>query len=229
MKGCSPHRDVSVYTQRHMSFEKALREMIRVELATQLRPLQKSIAILEKGLGQLGHLRAMTAKLAPLAASQGVKLALASARGGGKAAGKAVTKAAPVKAAPVKAAPVKAETGKAPASPARSAGKGAAAAVAAAAPSGACAIAGCKRPSRSKGYCSAHYQKLRLLIRTNRRPADWVDNAAPQSAKDVKLPRGRAAAQERQAAEPRQEEPKDPPKPKAWVRKKGAPGLVSLH
>jgi hypothetical protein len=87
-------------------------------------------------------------------------------------------------------------------------------------------VSGCKRPSRSKGYCSAHYQKLRLLIRTNRRPADWVDDAPPQSAREVKLPRGRAAAKERQ---PEPAAPREPPKPKAWVRKKGGAGMVSLH
>jgi hypothetical protein len=85
---------------------------------------------------------------------------------------------------------------------------------------------GCKRPARSKGYCSAHYQKLRLLVRTHRRPADWVDDAPPQSARDVKLPRGRAAAREKQ---PEPATPKEPPKPKAWVRKKGGSGMVSLH
>ncbi|SEK90144.1 hypothetical protein SAMN05444354_10323 [Stigmatella aurantiaca] len=226
-----------MYTQRHMSFEKALREMIRVELTTQLRPLQKSIASLEKGLGHLERLRSMTARLAPLAASQGLKLPLPLARGAGKpAAGKAApvkaapakaapAKAAPAKSTPAKSAPAKAEPTKAPAGAARSSGKGASAA---AASSGACAVIGCKRPSRSKGYCSAHYQKLRLLIRTDRRPSDWGDNAPPQSAKDVKLPRGRAAAQERQA-EPQQEELKEPPKPKAWVRKKGAQGMISLN
>jgi hypothetical protein len=85
---------------------------------------------------------------------------------------------------------------------------------------------GCKRPARSKGYCSAHYQKLRLLIRTNRRPADWVDDAKPQSARDLKLPRGRAAARER---EPEPVVPKEPPKPKAWVRRKGSAEKVSLN
>ncbi len=58
---------------------------------------------------------------------------------------------------------------------------------------GACAIIGCKRPSRTKGYCSAHYQKLRMLTRSNRRPADWKDYAPPQSVTDLVLPRGRAA------------------------------------
>ncbi len=58
----------------------------------------------------------------------------------------------------------------------------------------ACAVIGCKRPSRSKGYCAAHYQKQRMLTKTHRLPADWVDGAAPQSVKDIVLPRGRAGA-----------------------------------
>jgi len=58
---------------------------------------------------------------------------------------------------------------------------------------GACAIIGCKRPSRTKGYCSAHYQKLRMLSRSNRRPNEWKDYAPAQSVTDLVLPRGRAA------------------------------------
>lgn len=58
----------------------------------------------------------------------------------------------------------------------------------------ACAVIGCKRPVRSKGYCAAHYQKQRMLERTNRLPADWKDDAPPHSVKDVVLPRGRAGA-----------------------------------
>jgi hypothetical protein len=57
-----------------------------------------------------------------------------------------------------------------------------------------CALIGCKRPARSKGYCAAHYQKLRALQRTGRLPADWKDFAAPNSVKDLVLPRGRAGA-----------------------------------
>jgi len=57
-----------------------------------------------------------------------------------------------------------------------------------------CALQGCKRPARSKGYCAAHYQKFRMLARTHRLPSDWVDHAAPGSVKDVVLPRGRAGA-----------------------------------
>jgi hypothetical protein len=57
-----------------------------------------------------------------------------------------------------------------------------------------CALIGCKRPARSKGYCAAHYQKYRSLDRTGRLPGDWKDFAPPNSVKDVILPRGRAGA-----------------------------------
>lgn len=57
-----------------------------------------------------------------------------------------------------------------------------------------CAVIGCARPARAKGYCAAHYQKYRNLEKTGRLPADWVADAAPQSANDVVLPRGRAGA-----------------------------------
>ncbi len=57
-----------------------------------------------------------------------------------------------------------------------------------------CALIGCKRPARSKGYCAAHYQKYRSLDRTGRLPSDWRDFAPPNSVKDVILPRGRAGA-----------------------------------
>ena len=58
-----------------------------------------------------------------------------------------------------------------------------------------CAVKGCGRAQRSKGYCAAHYQKFRLLERTGRLPADWVADAPPNSVKNIKLPRGRAGAQ----------------------------------
>jgi hypothetical protein len=58
----------------------------------------------------------------------------------------------------------------------------------------ACALIGCRRPARSKGYCAAHYQKYRALDRTGRLPADWKDFAPPNSVKDIVLPRGRAGA-----------------------------------
>jgi hypothetical protein len=58
----------------------------------------------------------------------------------------------------------------------------------------ACAVKGCGKKIRSKGYCAAHYQKFRMLEKTNRLPADWVPDAPPNSVKNIKLPRGRAGA-----------------------------------
>jgi hypothetical protein len=57
-----------------------------------------------------------------------------------------------------------------------------------------CALIGCKKTARSKGYCGAHYQKLRNLAKTNRLPSDWKEYAEPNSVQDIVLPRGRAAA-----------------------------------
>lgn len=62
-----------------------------------------------------------------------------------------------------------------------------------------CGIKGCMRPPRSKGYCAAHYQKLRTLSLRGERPAGWVDFPAPGSVDDVVLPRGRAAAKAKAA------------------------------
>lgn len=64
-----------------------------------------------------------------------------------------------------------------------------------------CGVLGCGGAARTKGYCSAHYQKLRMLIRTNRRPDAWVDFPAPGSVEDLVLPRGRAAAIARKKAQ----------------------------
>jgi len=63
-----------------------------------------------------------------------------------------------------------------------------------------CAVIDCGRPARSKGYCAAHYQKFRMLERTNRLPADWVADAAPNSVKNISLPRGRAGSKALAAA-----------------------------
>ncbi len=57
-----------------------------------------------------------------------------------------------------------------------------------------CAVIGCRRPARSKGFCAAHYQKYRMLSRSDRLPPGWVDDAAPHSVHNVVLPRGRAGA-----------------------------------
>lgn len=63
-----------------------------------------------------------------------------------------------------------------------------------------CALIDCGRTARSKGYCAAHYQKYRNLLRTNRLPPDWKENAEPGTVKDIVLPRGRAAAKLKLAA-----------------------------
>lgn len=57
-----------------------------------------------------------------------------------------------------------------------------------------CAVIGCKKEARAKGYCAAHYQKFRMLTQTGRLPSDWVANAKSQSVENVVLPRGRAGA-----------------------------------
>lgn len=205
-----------------MDIAKALGEMFRRELQEQLAPLQAAVRRMEEGLEALELLRSATYRLAPLTSRLGSMAGVrtpsvipepASARGasrrqrGAESAGRgraAVAKASPPP-APVKRA--RAEEG----------ARG-------------CAIIGCKRPSRSKGYCSAHYQKLRLLMRTQRRPKEWVDDAKPQSVRDVSLPRGRAASKALKEAAPiAPPRPAEPPKPKAWVRKKGKSGMVSLH
>jgi hypothetical protein len=181
--------------------------MIRRELEAQLRPIQKSIAQLERSLASLAGLREVTDQLSPLLGQAGRERVMRQVQ------------APPPRAAAPARTPVRTPARAPAAAPAPRA-------KAADSAEQRCAVIGCKRPSRSKGYCSAHYQKLRLLIRTNRRPKDWVDDAAPQSARDLKLPRGRAAARER---EPEPATPREPPKPKAWVRKKGAQKMVSLH
>lgn len=63
-----------------------------------------------------------------------------------------------------------------------------------------CAVIDCGKAARSRGYCSSHYQKFRMLDRTNRLPADWVADAAPNSVKNVALPRGRAGSKALAAA-----------------------------
>ncbi|NOJ93380.1 vegetative protein [Corallococcus coralloides] len=229
-----------------LSLETELRDMVRRELQLQLAPVQKAVARMAKGLDALDALRAVTDRLAPLSSRLGAVAGVrtptlapepvARRRPGRppKAAAKAApaAKAAKTPAAktpaaktpaaktPVaKAAPVKAPAAKSPGRPPKAA---------AAEGNEACAVIGCKRQSRSKGYCSAHYQKLRLLIRTGRRPDAWVDGAKSQSVPDVTLPRGRAGSQAlKEAAKP--VAPAAPPKPKAWLRKKGSSGgMVSL-
>ncbi|XXF77995.1 vegetative protein [Myxococcaceae bacterium GXIMD 01537] len=200
--------------------------MVRHELTQQLGPLRKAVGRMEQGLDALDALREVSERLEPLASRLGAMVGMRGllglvpppreqpqrgrpARRGAKAPKAAVSKAP--KAAVSKAAVSRAVVSKAAVS---EAGRG-------------CAVIGCDRPARSKGYCSAHYQKLRLLIKTNRRPSDWKDDAAPQSVKDPVLPRGRAAA--KSGRRPAAAAPVAPPKAKAWVRKKGKSGMVSLN
>lgn len=155
-----------------MSVDKAFREMIRNEIEVQLKPLRAVVSRLEAGTADLDALRSVAERLAPVAAAMaplfGAQVAKPAKRGPGRPA-KVATAAAPVSGK---------RRGRKPASDG----------------SRECAIIGCGSPSRTKGYCAAHYQKLRMLTKTNRRPSAWVDYAPSNSVEDVKLPRGRAAA-----------------------------------
>ncbi|RYZ41440.1 MAG: cell wall protein [Myxococcaceae bacterium] len=161
-----------------MSVDKAFREMIRNEIEAQLKPLRDVVSRLEAGTADLDALRSVAERLAPLAQVVG-PLFGAQAPAASKAGRRPVGR--PARAAV--SAPVAAVGGK------RRGRKPAA-------EGGArdCAIKGCGKPSRTKGYCAAHYQKLRMLEKTNRRPGAWSDYAEPNSVEDIKLPRGRAAS-----------------------------------
>lgn len=150
-----------------MSVDKAFREMIRNEIEVQLKPLRDVVSRLEEGTADLDVLRNMAERLAPLF---GAQLPKAAKRAAGRPARAA--------AVPAPAAGGK-KRGRKPAG-----GEG----------GRECAIIGCGKPSRTKGYCAAHYQKLRMLEKTGRRPNAWKDYAEPNSVEDIKLPRGRAAS-----------------------------------
>jgi hypothetical protein len=162
-----------------MSVDKAFRDMIRNEIEAQLKPLRDVVSRLEAGTSDLNELRSVAERLAPLAAAVGPLFG-----GGGRAA------AAPARRGPGRPAR------SAAAAPAASAAGGKKRGRKPAGEDGAreCAIRGCGKPSRTKGYCAAHYQKLRMLEKTGRRPEAWEDYAKPNSVDDIKLPRGRAAA-----------------------------------
>lgn len=86
-------------------------------------------------------------------------------------------KSQPAKAAPVKEAPAKAASSRG------------------------CAVIECGNPARSKGYCSAHYQKYNNLKKTGRAAEfGWTDDAPPQSVTNPTLPRGRAGAEAKAGA-----------------------------
>ncbi len=164
-----------------MSVDKAFREMIRNEIELQLKPLRDVVSRLETGTADLDELRNVAERLAPLAAAVGPLF------GAGAAAGRAP-------AAPARRGAGRPAARAAAAAPAAAGGKKRGRKPAAEGGARQCAIIGCGKPSRTKGYCAAHYQKLRMLEKTNRRPSSWVDYADPNSVEDVKLPRGRAAA-----------------------------------
>jgi hypothetical protein len=156
-----------------MSVDQAFRRMIRREIEAQLRPLQHVVARLQEGASDLGGLRALAERLSPLAGlfSSGTS-----------------SSSEPVvqrrRGRPPGTTRIKSRRGRRPGT----------------ANDRGCAIRGCKNASRTKGYCAAHYQKLRMLIRTNRRPPAWTDYAPANSVADIVLPRGRAAAKALRAA-----------------------------
>jgi hypothetical protein len=161
-----------------MSVDKAFREMVRNEIEAQLKPLRDLVSRLEAGTADLDRLRNVAEQLAPLASAVG-PLFGASGRAAAAPARRGPGRPARAASAPAAAATGGKRRGRKPA-----------------AEGGAreCAINGCGKPSRTKGYCAAHYQKLRMLEKTGRRPSAWVDYANPNSVDDIKLPRGRAAA-----------------------------------
>jgi len=194
-----------------MSIEKPLREMVQAELQGRLAPMHKAVARMGENLDVLEELEDIIYRLAPLATRmQSMQLALPVLELAGTARGRSGAVESPVPPA---------RRGRPPAAVARGGEEAA---------GRRCAVIGCKRPSRSKGYCSAHYQKLRLLVKSDRRPDSWVDDAKPQSVQEVVLPRGRAASKALAEATPKRPEPAAPPKPKAWVRKKGGKERVEL-
>jgi len=163
-----------------MSVDKAFREMVRNEIESQLKPLRDLVSRLEAGTADLDRLRTVAEQLAPLAGAVGPLFGVSGGSRGGAAAPARRGLGRPARAASVPAAATGGKKrGRKPSS------EGGARE---------CAINGCGKPSRTKGYCAAHYQKLRMLEKTNRRPNNWVDYAEPNSVEDIKLPRGRAAA-----------------------------------
>lgn len=167
-----------------MSVDKAFRDMIRNEIDAQLKPLRDVVSRLEAGTADLDALRNVAERLAPLAEVVGPLFganAPAAAKAGRRGPGRP-----PARAAVSVAATSGKRRGRKPAAGNEGARE--------------CAIKDCGKPSRTKGYCAAHYQKLRMLEKTNRRPASWRDYAEPNSVDDIKLPRGRAASKALAAA-----------------------------
>ncbi|SEK93349.1 hypothetical protein SAMN05444354_103105 [Stigmatella aurantiaca] len=162
-----------------MSVDKAFREMIRNEIEVQLKPLRAVVSRLEAGTSDLESLRSVVERLAPVAQAISPLFGAQAPKTGKRPPGRPPRAAAP---AASSASSSSGSTGKRRGrKPSEDGARE-------------CAIRGCGSPSRTKGYCAAHYQKLRMLTKTNRRPNAWVDYAPANSVEDVKLPRGRAAA-----------------------------------
>ncbi|SEU22692.1 cell wall protein [Stigmatella erecta] len=162
-----------------MSVDKAFREMIRNEIEVQLKPLRAVVSRLEAGTADLESLRSVVERLAPVAQAISPLFGTQAPKTGKRPPGRPPRAAAP---AASSASSSSGSTGKRRGrKPSEDGARE-------------CAIRGCGSPSRTKGYCAAHYQKLRMLTKTNRRPSAWVDYAPANSVEDVKLPRGRAAA-----------------------------------
>lgn len=153
-----------------MSVDQAFRRMIRREIEAQLRPLRGVVARLQEGASHLGNLKSLADNLSPLASLFSNGTSSSIIRRG---------------------------PGRPPGSGTRVSRRGRRPGTA---NDRGCAIKGCRNSSRTKGYCAAHYQKLRMLARTKRRPSSWSDYAPPGSVSDVVLPRGRAAAKALKAA-----------------------------
>jgi len=147
-----------------MSLENQFRALIRKEVEMELAPIRALVAQLQANTAQLGVLTQLAERLGPV---MGLSVPAPVRRRPGR----------PPRAAAASPSVAGRKRRGPPATNDR-----------------ACAIIGCKRPSRTKGYCAAHYQKLRMLARTNRLPAGWTDFAAPNSVEDVVLPRGRAGS-----------------------------------
>jgi hypothetical protein len=168
-----------------MSVDKAFRDMIRNEIEVQLKPLRDVVSRLESGTADLDALRNVAERLAPLAEVVGPLFgAQAPNKLGRRGVGRPPLRGV---VSPAAAAVGGKRRGRKPAGGTEGAR--------------ACAIKGCGKPSRTKGYCAAHYQKLRMLEKTNRRPATWDDYAPENSVEDIKLPRGRAASKALAAAQ----------------------------
>ena len=172
-----------------MSVDKAFREMVRNEIEAQLKPLRDLVSRLEAGTSDLDSLRSVAEQLAPLASAVGPLFGVA----GGSRSSASSTRRSPGR--PARGGASSSSSSSSSSTSSSSGGKRRGRKPANV-DGGArdCAIIGCGKPSRTKGYCAAHYQKLRMLEKTNRRPDEWKDYAEANSVEDIKLPRGRAAA-----------------------------------